>query len=503
VTPVRDEDDLRAALRTLERYAPDQDKMLLALRSRSRSPRRKGSRPLVTGLPDRWRRWVTPLAAAAAVSSAIAGSILVSHSIMTASGHSKARHPVTWAPPFPTSHGVPGYVLMNGMVLQQAPGDSFSQGPSADGGWLNPKYIAPSLRDVEMLPIIDTATGRTLTRARMPGYVAMTTASDGAWFAAVEKGPLTTFYEIRLAGSRATLTALPIPPDTLPIAYLAVSPDGSRLAFATEPRHTKSQWVFGRTLVVASALTGTEHRWTAPVASPGWALGSLTWLRNGTTLAFNWIGPAVTSAGAGLRLLDTTAPGHDLLSARTLLLYRNQAGTFRDLTISQDGTAVFGIVGCLPGCPGSSTGVAGGQRDTVGSLVRFTAGTGASRLVYTEPELVRPPATYPNSACNDPMWVSPSGTTVLLACYREVPPAHGHLGAAGIWAHELVNGKVTRQLPWLARLALDEETAFPGHVGGGQPIPSTPQITDPPILHVGIDRLETFRSLSALRVPSR
>jgi hypothetical protein len=124
----------------------------------------------------------------------------------------------------------------------------------------------------------------------------------------------------------------------------------------------------------------------------------------------------------------------------------------------------------------------------VGSVVQFAAVTGVARVLYTEPELVSPLGTAPNSACNEPMWVSDTGSTVLLACYQQRPPAHGHQGVTTMYAQVLHNGRVTRQLPWLARLVLGEETAFPGIVGGGQLIPATPQYPEPPVLHVRIGR---------------
>ena len=63
---MRVEDDLRAALSSLERHAPDPATVLRAARGRSR--RANG---------DSWPRWITALAAAASVIAVVAASLVI------------------------------------------------------------------------------------------------------------------------------------------------------------------------------------------------------------------------------------------------------------------------------------------------------------------------------------------------------------------------------------------------------------------------------------------
>ena len=77
---MRDKDDLRAALRTLERHTPDADSILATIRERgsAAAPPRRGRRwngP--AAWTANWRRRMAPLAVAAAVLVTIAAAGLV------------------------------------------------------------------------------------------------------------------------------------------------------------------------------------------------------------------------------------------------------------------------------------------------------------------------------------------------------------------------------------------------------------------------------------------
>lgn len=74
----------------------------------------------------------------------------------------------------------------------------------------------------------------------------------------------------------------------------------------------------------------------------------------------HWTGPAQVSPSTGLRLLDTSAAGDNLLSGPFVLRAYNRAGSFDDYSISGDGKTLLGVVDCLPGCgPGSPRTVQG------------------------------------------------------------------------------------------------------------------------------------------------
>lgn len=469
---MREEDDLRAALRTLERHTPDPDRMLAAIRASAGSaapparPRRRWRR--AADLPGSWPGWVAPLAASVAVVAVVAASVLVAK--VYAPGRAGGGRPYrlsTVAPPFPTWDGLPAYFLAD-----SGPFESAEPNGTQVGG-----LPASQLPRAQRLPIIATATGKAVATVRLPGYVASFSASAGAFFAAVVRDHAASFYEIRLShgGTHATATKLPIPEDTVPIGFIAVSPDGSKLAISTFVQHGRSGDI--QNLVVAATSTGAERRWHTPVRDAQGSMGTMAWLADGKTLAFNWTGPAQAPL-TGLRLLDTSAAGGNLLSGPFVLSAYNHAGsfsvTFDGYNISPDGKALLGVVDCLPGCVPGSPGMVQGRPDVLGSLIQFAAATKAAIVRYTEPELPGVAANSVSSGCLDPMWFSASGHRVLLPCVQHRPRTRQRKSVTYPHVLLLDGGKVTG-LPWLDGF-VNREAAFPGvmYIGGPLPLPMNP-----------------------------
>src|SRR5215831_1430341 len=114
--PMREEDDLRAALRTLERHAPDPDAMLAAVRASGDTamppPRPRGPWRRSTGAPGNWPGLIAPLAAAVAVVAVVAVSVLVAKVYAPGRAGGGRPHRVsTVAPPLPTWNGLPAYFM--------------------------------------------------------------------------------------------------------------------------------------------------------------------------------------------------------------------------------------------------------------------------------------------------------------------------------------------------------------------------------------------------------
>jgi hypothetical protein len=199
---------------------------------------------------------------------------------------------------------------------------------------------------------------------------------------------------------------------------------------------------------------------------------TVAWLADGKTIALNWGGPA-QAPSTGLRLLDTSAPGDNLLSGPFVLSAYNRAGSFSasfdGYNISGDGKALLGVVDCLPGCLPGSPGLVHGRPDVLGSLIQFVAATKAPTVRYTEPELPGVAAGPVNSGCLDPMWFSASGRRVLLPCFQHRPRTAQRKGATYPHVLLLDGGKATA-LPWLDGLTNGEE-AFPGVEYNGGPVP--------------------------------
>jgi hypothetical protein len=134
---------------------------------------------------------------------------------------------------------------------------------------------------------------------------------------------------------------------------------------------------------------------------------------------------------------------------------------------------VIGIEQCLPGCGPGSPGIVQGHRAVLGSVIEFSAATGNARLLYEEPP---PPGTSSrslDSACNDPLWMSDSGRTLLLYCFQHRHATTRQKATTVTYVVVLDNGRVTRQLPWLAGTANDL-TVFPGILNTAGGIPPLP-----------------------------
>ena len=457
---MRDQDDLRAALRTLEWHTPDPDRMLATIRAggRAAAPPRPGRRWHGPTAPaGSWSRRMAPLAVAAAVLVTIAAASLAAKVVAPGPAGTSAAHRMsTAAAPFPTWDGLPAYFMAN-----PGPFDGAEPNSNVFGS------PASQLPRAQSLPIIATSTGQAVATVRLPGYVAALSASAGAFFAAVVKDHAANFYEVRLphGGSQATATKLPIPADTAPIGFIAVSPDGRKLAISTDVQHGDALDI--QNLVVANTSTGAERRWRTPTRDAQGSMGTMAWLADGKTLAFNWTGPAAVSPSTGLRLLDTSAPGNNLLSGAFMLRAYNHAGSFGDYTITPDGKTLLGVVACLPGCGQNSLGTVHGHPDLLGSLIQFAAATKAPTVRYTEPELPGVAASSGNSGCINPIWLSVSGRKILLPCFQHRPGTRQHKGVT--FPHVLLlDGAKATALTWLDRF-VNDETAFPGitSAGGG------------------------------------
>jgi hypothetical protein len=180
-------------------------------------------------------------------------------------------------------------------------------------------------------------------------------------------------------------------------------------------------------------------------------MGPMNWLADGRTLAFSWTGPSETSPSSSLRLLDTTAPGDDLMASRAVLPLVTTAGAVDGYTISPNGKVVVGTAG------GPRTGVVDGVRVPAGSVLAFSAATRTPSILY------RPlvgPAKGQMAYCNDvPLWISNSGREVLIDCYHQ----RAGDGAKAVVSVVLLGGGRPTYLPWLAATG-GETTAFPGIV---------------------------------------
>jgi hypothetical protein len=293
---MRHEDDLRAALRTLERETPDANAMLR--RVTGRTGQRAG------------RRLMSAAAAAAAVIVIAGASVTASFWVSNRGDRAgRGQNPLTSVPPY--------Y-----MALLPASGRTAA-----------PLYAV----------VRSTTTGTTLATIRPPApfitFIGVTGAADDRTFVlgartAVSQSMSTAveFYEARfsLAGHTVSLTPLTLP-GLSHIQYLngdhltgdALSPDGTQLAVASEnapavasPDYTGDG--FGQ-IAVYSLPGGAVRTWTVGPGIPGLAFGSdiMTWSRTG--LVFDW-NSGEPGYFPGEYLLSTGGPGDSLIADSKLLI---------------------------------------------------------------------------------------------------------------------------------------------------------------------------------------
>ena len=145
------------------------------------------------------------------------------------------------------------------------------------------------------------------------------------------------------ASHTARLTALPISEGRNQVDGIALSPDGSKLAVflgqvGPGPKQEEA-------IQVVTLRTRSERTWTwRPGRTRGLGtvvLGAnpLSWTADGRTIAFQEITSfRRASPRIAVRMLDTAAPGHSLLSSR--VVGRFSSSNTGDAMITPDGTKI-------------------------------------------------------------------------------------------------------------------------------------------------------------------
>ena len=227
--------------------------------------------------------------------------------------------------------------------------------------------------------------------------------------------PATRFYELQLApnGHPRPLVLLPVPA----VAYgdtFAVSADASKLAVATATARTGA-------IEVASLATGALRVWKA---ASGHAT-DMSWAGD-RFLAFQWWdgsrSPRVARARSGIRLLDTAAPGSELLASRLIvhLRARTRLGNFTGLAsplISADGSRLFATV------------LWGGPSNPMAEVVEFSARTGQAVATAAPAQ----GESGMGSWCGA-LWTDPSGTHAAAVCADQGRIDNGHFTPTNLHA---------------------------------------------------------------------
>jgi hypothetical protein len=299
----------------------------------------------------RRRRWIVPLAAAAAVTTI---------AVAATDAGSGARLPEPGSAGTGFWHGVPAYFLA---LRTDVTGQRFA-------------VVVVAQR---------TATGAVVATARPPGVLPSLVAADGASdraFVVVSERPNGSgeFFLARLNIAARTITFRRLPITASHPTAIAVSPDGSELAVE---QHLYPKPV---TEIQTYSISGTILRtWRSrDTADPG-NLPSFAWGPGGT-LAFTYYG--APSASDGIRLLSAAARSGNLLRASRLAVPLYQPGGYSvsDFLLTGHGTTFLALLQRLPAGKGMETELAVFSARTGHELSRFWySADGAESLEWSNP----------------------------------------------------------------------------------------------------------------------
>jgi hypothetical protein len=452
---MRTEHDLRSALRVLKRETPDAETVLrhVAERTGARTAGR-GGRPR--------RRFLASAAAASAVIAIVVVAALVA-TPTPPRGHSPTSAPDALG-------SAPRYYMAFVPVNLKS-------------------YEQSGLADEDYAVVKDRITGQTLADVRPPRpyitFVGVYGAADDRTFVLAAQstiaGSQTTpdkFFYARFnpADNAVTLTPLALPglPVSNNFAAAALSPDGTRLAVASQIGPVQ--------ITVYSLPSGAARTWSADV-SDGMPFVNdivdlLSWSSTGI-LAFGWGGSGGVVIQNGHRKLDkslespggeyllntNTAGGSLLADSRDALCLAHSApsssyvGSTYDGYLTPDGTKIITPVlrpvpvgQTPPSCSGASQpGVAqptpGLTPPPTAELEEFSATTGqAVSVIYTS-------QSHGAAADSDVYWSNPSGSVLVVR--GKLRP-----GPKSPWVFGVLSGGKFTPIPGASNPPLIPQLAF-------------------------------------------
>jgi hypothetical protein len=291
----------------------------------------------------RWRGWLVPVAAALAVTTAVAVSLAISSGISRQQARTHHARPVA---PFAQ---VPRYLvaLTGGNILPNG-GRRAVVAATATGTVLGSVTPPPPYRVFTW--VAAAGNDRTFVLAAQRAQLV-----NGAPHMFMGTGPA-KFYRltVRRSGRPGALRPLPVPPVTESINGFALSPDGTKLAVSTT--RTVGAAAGGSQIQVFTLATGAVRSWA--LGKVGWVgqdkpnAGSLAWAGDDRTLLFKqYLGEGGSTAQ--IRLLDTAAPGGFLAAASALVPFPGRliSGRVEDpvqdygnMLLTPDGHKIISVV---------------------------------------------------------------------------------------------------------------------------------------------------------------
>jgi len=355
--------------------------------------RRNGRSPGAT-----WNRWATrlaPLAAALAVSGILIAVVTLSPPAYQGTpSYGPTARPAPLTPQgYVTSGQVPRFYVQ--VTAHGTPGKNPAEAvvhATATGAVL---AVVPPLAGHTVVRVTAAASGRTFVLAEEP------------WTAAGRAGTARSalaILNLTAAGRVLGTGALPYTAaGDASLLALALSADGTRLAFASQPATSRNEPTLTNVTVLKLA-GGASRTWSAT----GDLLGLVSWTADGKKLAFSWQSDQSVSA----RLLDLTSPGGSLLGHSRVTT-----------TLSQKAATGSTLVSCAGGSlitPDGTTVVCGAQQVHVGPKVPNPAdGSGFAEFSAASGKLIRvlgqAKAGTGGRTAMDVLWSDPSGRVLIGA----------------------------------------------------------------------------------------
>ena len=278
-----------------------------------------------------WRPRLLPFTAAAAVIAVITAGALVA-------GLTAAHNPAVSKPA--VSGSVPASLPRFYVTTSSSPGGRGIQAVvrASASGQVTGTVPVPSA-----LPVEWADSGGTFVTAA---------ADDRSFIIGVQGGqaPTKNGLDLRLfrfaisdTGKPGHLTELaPAPMRNETTEGIALSPDGKLLAVSLM---SNSAGNYSPTIQVLNLATGATRTWTAPTRNYPYLIGPPSWADGSRVIAFTWLRSTqsgLMSAPRGIRLLDITAPGDNLV-AGTVIVPRGvvAAGSIVSALITPDGRDVI------------------------------------------------------------------------------------------------------------------------------------------------------------------
>ena len=278
-----------------------------------------------------WRPHLLPFTAAAAVIAVIAAGTLVAG--LTAA-HKPAAHKPAVSRSTPAS--LPHFYVTT------------SSSPDSRGI----QAVVRASASGKVTGIVPVPSALPVEWADSGGTFVTAAADDRSFIIGVQGGqaPTKTGLDLRLfgfaisaAGKPGHLTELaPAPARDETTEGIALSPDGKLLAVSMM-RSTPGN--YAPTIQVLNLATGAIRTWTVPTRNYPYLIGPPSWADGSRVIAFTWLRSTqsgLMAAPRGIRLLDITAPGGNLL-AGTLIVPNGvvAAGSLVSALITPDGRDVI------------------------------------------------------------------------------------------------------------------------------------------------------------------